>query len=143
DITDGTSNTVMLVETLKGDGNTKAVTVKRQHVALTKAALKNLKDSAGVQEFKDGKKIAGNRGASWMDGRFLQTTTNAARALNDPKPDVDCGGEGGLAGPRSLRDFTTVAMADGSVRGVSSQVSLKTWQAVSTRAGGEVIGNDW
>jgi hypothetical protein len=63
-------------ETLKGDGGTKAVTVRRQHVLLGKGALKDLQDDAGVQDFKDGKHIAGDRCASWMDGRFLQGTFN-------------------------------------------------------------------
>jgi prepilin-type N-terminal cleavage/methylation domain-containing protein len=36
-----------------------------------------------------------------------------------------------------------VGLADGSVRGVSSSVSLRTWNAALTPAGGEVLGNDW
>src|SRR5262249_37527052 len=117
DITDGTSNTLMALETLRGDGGTKAVSVARQHVGLKKEALKGLADTAGVKEFKAGKNIVGNRGSSWMDGRFLQSTINLTRSFNDDKPDVDCGGEGGLAGPRSLREQgTNVLLGDGSVR---------------------------
>src|SRR5262249_46948719 len=103
-ITDGTSNTVLWVETLKGDGGVKAVDVKRQHVVLAKEALKKgLPEDAGVQEFKDNKAIAGDRCASWMDGRFLQGTFNGlGRKPNDERPDVSCEGLGGLSAARSL-----------------------------------------
>jgi prepilin-type N-terminal cleavage/methylation domain-containing protein/prepilin-type processing-associated H-X9-DG protein len=36
-----------------------------------------------------------------------------------------------------------VAMADGSIRGVTPTISLKTWNAVLTPNGGETIGTDW
>jgi len=143
DITDGTSNTVMFVETLIGQGGKKAVDVRRQHVRLKKADLKGLKDTAGVQEWKDEKNIVGDRGASWMDGRFLKATMSATRSINDVKPDVDCEGDGGLSGSRSMYEYTNVAICDGSVRVVSRSISLATWQAAATRAGGEVLGPDW
>jgi hypothetical protein len=34
-------------------------------------------------------------------------------------------------------------MGDASVRFVSNNVSLATWQAVSSPQKGEVVGNDW
>src|SRR4051812_23991367 len=48
DITDGTSNTIMAVETLKGDGGKKAIDVRRQHVQLKAGDLKGIKESTGV-----------------------------------------------------------------------------------------------
>ena len=36
-----------------------------------------------------------------------------------------------------------VCLADGSARGVRTSVTLKTWNAALTPAGGEVTGNDW
>jgi hypothetical protein len=143
DIPDGTANTLMFIETLKGDGSKEAKTVARQHVRLTTKFLKQLDDEAGVKDFKADKNIAGDRGASWLDGRFLQATINGTRKVNDARPDVDCGGAGGLAGPRTADDSVLVAMCDGSVRSVSRSVSLDTWKAVCTRAGNEVLGADW
>ena len=94
-ITDGTSNTILDGETLKGDGKTKAVDVKRQYVLLKKEDLKATGPNTGVKYFKDNKNIAGDRCASWMDGRFLQGTFNGRLKLNDERPDVSCEGAGG------------------------------------------------
>jgi type II secretory pathway pseudopilin PulG len=143
DILDGTSNTMMAGETLKGDGGVRAMDVHRQHVLLKKEALKGLKAEAGVKEWKADKMIAANRCASWMDGRFLQGTYTATRTIDDEKPDVDCGGAGGLSGLRTLQPGVNMALCDGSVRFVSLKVSFKTLQAVATRGGGEVVGPDF
>ena len=42
--------------------------------------VKGIKEGAGVKPFNDNKNIAGDRGASWMDGRFLQGTFNGLRS---------------------------------------------------------------
>ncbi|MGL4555619.1 MAG: DUF1559 domain-containing protein [Gemmataceae bacterium] len=143
DIKDGTSNTVMVIETLKGDGGKVALDVARQHVRLADKALAGIKDGAGAKEWEDGDKVVGERGASWMEGRFLQATTNAARAVNDARPDVDCGGAGGLASARTQHGRVNAMVCDGSVRSVAADVSLKVWQAATTRAGGEKMPADW
>src|SRR4029077_1560939 len=111
DITDGTSNTLMSGDTLRGDGGKQAVDVRRQYVLLGKDALAGLMDDSGVDDFKNNKNIAGNRCASWMDGRFLQGTFTGTRLVNDDKPDVDCGGMGGLSALRSMPGaFVNVSM---------------------------------
>ena len=79
---------------------------------------------------------------SWLEGRFLQATMSLNRAFNDEKPDVDCGGAGGLSGPRSLRHGVNAGFADGSVRFISAGLKPELWQALATRAGGEVINPD-
>ncbi len=142
-IPDGTSSTLLTGQTLKGDAGMKALDVHRQHVLLTKESLKNLKDEAGVQEFKDDKMIAADRGKSWMDGRFLQTIFTGTRTLNDEKPDVDCGGVGGLSGLRGLTNGNNIGMCDGSVRFITNKVSLKTWKLLANKADGEIITEDF
>jgi Tfp pilus assembly protein PilE len=140
-ITDGTSNTALMVESLRGDGKTTAVSVQQQHVRLGKADLAGLTDESGVKEFADGKNIVGTRGSAWIDGRFLQTTMSFNRAVNDDKPDVDCGGEGGLSGPRGFGGGTNLLIADGSVRFLAASVPLQTLKLLADRADGMVIGD--
>jgi hypothetical protein len=98
---------------------------------------------AGVKDFQANKHIAGDRGASWMDGRFLQATMNGMRKVNDSRPDVDCGGAGGLSGPRTFQQVFNAGLCDGSVRSVSVSVSHETWKAACTRNGNEILGADW
>ncbi|HEV3081433.1 MAG TPA: DUF1559 domain-containing protein [Gemmataceae bacterium] len=143
DITDGLSNTILTGETLKGDGGAKAVDVKRQYVMLDKDALKNLKPDGGVNDFKNNKHIAGDRCASWMDGRFLQGTFNGTLLFNDERPDVSCEGQGGVSALRSLDRTINIGFCDGSVRSVNKQINAATWKALTTRNGGEVVNIDF
>jgi hypothetical protein len=136
---DGTQNTLMIVETLRGNPQAKPMTVQRQHVKLDKDALGKLTDDSGVQDFKDGKNIAGNRGSSWMNGDFLQTTFTGTRLPNDSRPDVDCGGLGGLSAIRAMGPMM-VCYADCSVRMLNPNIDLKTMKAMCTINGGEAIG---
>jgi hypothetical protein len=143
-ITDGTSNTIGVGETLKGDGGDKAKDVARQHIGLKKEVLDKLKADGGVKDWKDGKNVVADRCASWMDGHFLQGTFNGVLAPNDEKPDVSCEGLGGVSALRSLNDNVPVGMLDGSVHYINAKkLSLDTYRAALTPNGGEILGADW
>jgi prepilin-type processing-associated H-X9-DG protein len=36
-----------------------------------------------------------------------------------------------------------VLLCDGSVRFVNNSISMPTWRALGTRAGGDLLGSDW
>lgn len=142
-ITDGLSNTLMTIETLRGTPVGKKATVQRQYVSMPEKALKNLNKQSGIAEFKVGKGLASDRGARWISGDFLQTLFTMTREFNDDRPDVNCAGIGGLSGLRGLKGGTNVGLCDGSVRWVATGISLRTLQIAAMRNDGQVLGNDW
>ena len=93
-----------------------------------------------AQEWAGNKNIAGNRGGSWMDGRFLQSTFTGTRLANDEKPDVGCDGAGGLSALRSLPSLpVNIGMCDGSVRAIVAPLALDVWHNLAARNDGNVI----
>jgi prepilin-type N-terminal cleavage/methylation domain-containing protein/prepilin-type processing-associated H-X9-DG protein len=59
-------------------------------------------------------------------------------------PNIMWGGWNTFAAARSQHTGgVNAAMADGSVRFVTNNISLTTWHQVGTRADGQVLGSDW
>jgi type II secretory pathway pseudopilin PulG len=141
--TDGTSNTIVVGETLKGERKNKVPDVRRQYVLLNEDDLKKTGPDTGVKYFKDEKNLADDRCGSWMDGRFLQGTFNGRLQPNDKRPDVSCGGVGGVSALRSFQPSVLVGLGDGSARAVKNTISKTTWQHAMDPADGFSLGADW
>jgi prepilin-type processing-associated H-X9-DG protein len=62
---------------------------------------------------------------------------------NSPLPDATAHGQGWLSARSSFSGGVNAALADGSVRFVRDSISITTWRALATRAGGEVISGDY
>jgi len=83
-------------------------------------------------------------GSNWMIPSVRYTFFLASVAPNSPIPDCGYPGSGGYGhGIFAARSYhpggVNAAMADGSVRWVSSGIRTATWRALGTRSGGEVV----
>jgi prepilin-type N-terminal cleavage/methylation domain-containing protein/prepilin-type processing-associated H-X9-DG protein len=159
-ITDGSSNTLLVSETLLGtdtslpSSNTPPPGPPwRMYVSLDTSVFQAnpaggyLKDGQLVTERppecdNDPRAWAGMRGSSWFwGGRDWNTAFSTYGPPNDPKPDCGAHGRGWLLARSLHPGGVNAALADGSVRFISNSIDLATWRALSTRSGGEPISN--
>jgi prepilin-type N-terminal cleavage/methylation domain-containing protein/prepilin-type processing-associated H-X9-DG protein len=164
-ISDGSSNTLLVSESLLGPGGANVTSATppsaaptRHYVGLNTSAF--LAGGAPAGGWRVGSSTGplvtgrpgaacdsgsrawtGNRGSTWFwGGRDWNVVFNTALLPNDPLP--DCGAHGrGFFGARSMHSGgVNAAMADGSVKFVRNAVDPAVWNAAATRAGGEANG---
>lgn len=149
-ITDGTSSTVAFSETLLGNGSTSTGATpgdaKRERLLVpvpTSPTPATCGSGAGGGNF-----WSGTRSTQWINGHYGHTLYNHYYPPN--AANWDCGDSYGggdssssaLTAARSNHSGGVNALfADGSVHFISNAVSLDTWRALATRAGGEVVGD--
>lgn len=151
DITDGTSNTACMSESLLGDGPTSAsgaipaAGAQKVYAYLTTYAS-SLDDAscAGATSWN----IQDLRQFLWFSGEIRNTAYNHYYTPNSKNWDciTNASGLGYTAiGWKAARSNhvggVTLLMCDGAVRFVSNSVDLATWRGISTRAGGEIVGD--
>ncbi|MFM8272450.1 MAG: DUF1559 domain-containing protein [Gemmata sp.] len=150
DITDGTSNTAAMSESILGDGAEVSATQPGDEKVAYKytgfsGTLPSDANCAGTPSSWNG---YNRRGFMWASGEARCVSYN--HYLTPNSKSFDCIANDPTktyiaVGYRAARSRHTggvnVLLADGSVRFVSDSIPPQTWRDISTRAGGEVAGD--
>jgi prepilin-type processing-associated H-X9-DG protein len=145
DITDGTSNTAAFSEILIGNGATATghapADPRRQFIQLPGSTVTTYAACTPGPSTT----WAGTHGDRWINGGYLATLYTHCYVPNTTWPDcINTANNYGIVSARSAHSGgINLLLCDGSVHFVSNGISLGTWRALATRAGGEVIGNDF
>ena len=156
DVTDGTSNTIILGESLLGSSvDSTAATVsdyRRQMARYSGGGLGaagtgftgapgNNPDLATAANAANGTpRWDGRRGQAWIWSHGHNNTMNTYGTPNNLNPDVHRNGIGWFAARSAHTGGAHILLCDGSVRFVSDSIDLNTWRGLGTCAGGEVNG---
>jgi prepilin-type N-terminal cleavage/methylation domain-containing protein/prepilin-type processing-associated H-X9-DG protein len=148
-IIDGTSNTAMFSEKIRGNGqrdgdarSDSMIIAPTTTLALTLSTCLNTNPMTATR-------LTHEQGASWVMGEMCCTEYNHV----SPPNTHTCAGLGfannsmanmPMVVPPSSQHpgGVNVGFGDGSVKFIKSSISLQTWQALGTRNGGEVISAD-
>lgn len=137
DIIDGSSNTLMLSECLRGDFN--VATLKDNHVG-----VRNVSNAADIETCQSLVPNLSDRGGTWIGGQSANSTFNASRPPNDRR--VDCWGPSLGRTNFAARSYhlggVVATRCDGSVHFTSNSIDPAIWAALGTREGAEVINSD-
>ncbi|MDY3552702.1 DUF1559 domain-containing protein [Gemmata sp. JC717] len=154
DLTDGTSNTMLLAESLLGPGGaaatgplsglprplrvSAALSAGRGRVGTAPGGVSPMFTEADIQGATS---WDGTRGFPWIWGQASATLFNAYLPPNSATPDGFAHNRGWFAARSAHTGGVNVCLGDGSVRFVRDSVPIDAWRALSTRAGGEVPGD--
>lgn len=138
--TDGLSNTLALSEKPIGSRNQRYQSFRDWIY---------VRDSAGFNGINPWIRICSNitdvsqarfdSGKTWLVPLSFTTEFFASVPPNSAIPDCGLENDGIFAARSYHPGGVNAAMADGSVRWFSSGIDIKTWNALGTRAGGEVV----
>jgi len=149
-VRDGTSNTVVMSETLLGNHqDTRGPQPQDPLRQIASARVPPNVGSPGLSGIVDpdlaslvagATRWRGNRASAWIVGKPYTSTFCTYMPPNTPIPDWYSMGIGFYT-CRSLHPGgANAALADGSVTFVSQTIDLHTWRALGTCAAGEVLG---
>ncbi len=142
EIPDGTTMTIALSETLKGDLD--PFTLKDNYIFARRgggvgANAENIDSCQGLVP------NASDRGVVWLGGNPQHNMFSTNRVPNDPRYDCKAPHNGcvNFAARSYHSDGVNVAMADGSVRFISETISVDVFRALGTRNGRENINQEF
>jgi prepilin-type N-terminal cleavage/methylation domain-containing protein len=147
DITDGTSNTAMFSEKLRGQGGPNPRT--DMYIMTPASSMNQAYTMCEATNPATATPLTSKQGYSWVMGEMCCTTYNHV-ALPNTITCASTGFPGGMQNmamvvpPSSMHTGgLNLLLGDGSVRFVANGISLTTWRAVGSRNGGEVVGSDF
>jgi prepilin-type N-terminal cleavage/methylation domain-containing protein len=156
DLLDGSSNTVAISETIKGD-NSSTVNLSQDIAKVAFPAgfanvfwsqsLINSYGNSTTTTANAATPVHNHRGREWGNGVLAQTVFNTLATPNWTSPDgIECTGCGwydsrGVIAARSRHTGGVQAtMGDGSVRFFSDNIDISTWQNLGHIADGNMLG---
>lgn len=158
EFTDGSSNTVMMSETIRGNGTTTSGTIpadsQRQYAGVSNQCAPVSTAPGGVAmsgttvqnpnlpaPFGPVTSWSGDRGAGWIRGLETYSLINGFLTPNSRTPDYSAHGRL-WSGPRSFHvGGAHLLFGDGRVKFVGDSVNLSVFRGLFTRYGGEVNGD--
>ena len=145
DITDGTSNTAMFSEKIRGTGTPNPRS--DMFIMGNQTSLNATYATCTGTNPQSATPLTSKQGYSWVMGEMCCTTYNHVSTPNT----LTCAGTpfpGNMANmamqvpPSSYHtNGVNVLFCDGSVHFIPNSISLVTWRAMGTRNGGEVVGD--
>ena len=141
DITDGTSNTAFMAETLFGNRQAATTTLVSAQRQMKRVSLGSpCGPMAEVMETTASTNFTGNRAGIWISSTGFHTLIQGYYPPNSISPDFGNHGEV-VSGPRSLHiGGAQISLCDGSVRFISENVNLAIFRNVFARNDGQVLG---
>jgi prepilin-type N-terminal cleavage/methylation domain-containing protein/prepilin-type processing-associated H-X9-DG protein len=137
DITDGTSATAAFSESLLGPGGPN-LTGSTGDVRLV---YKQITATLSAAACDASTTLVTDRGSLWADGAYNCGLYNHVLTPNSPTMDCVRHSNPAWKAARSRHPGgVNLLLCDGAVRFVSDNVAATTWQAVGSRAGGEIVG---
>ena len=141
DITDGTTNTIFMAETLFGNRGPDTATLldpDRQMKRVSGGGACSATSDDLVS--RTASNYEGGRAGTWIRGLGYSTLVHGYLPPNSPTPDVVHHGEI-VSGARSLHfGGANVLLCDGSVRFLGENIHLETLRNLFNRADGKVLG---
>jgi prepilin-type N-terminal cleavage/methylation domain-containing protein len=147
DITDGTSNTALFSEKLRGQGFPDPVTdmfVMTEASSMAQAYANCLATNPNTAT-----PLTSKQGYSWVMGEMCCTIYNHM-SLPNATSCASTGYPGGMQNmamvvPPSSKHIggVNLVLADGSVQFITNSVTLTTWRALGSRNAGDIVGNDY
>lgn len=151
-IQDGTSNTVVMSETLLGNHREtrgpRPEDAQRQLGQMSRSLRPN-RGRPGLAGITNPNLAAvlsrctswsGRRCAGWIVGKPYTTMFHTYMSPNTPVPDLYSMGIGFFAARSNHPGGVNAALADGSVRFIAETINIRTWRALGSCAQAEVLG---